>query len=225
MSGPIVIKVGGSLLDWPPIGQRLGPYLETRRAERPIVIVGGGRSADVIRELDRIHGLGDAHSHDLAVRALDLTAYLLAALVPSLEVVDRAVALSAVWSAGRFPLLAPKRFLDVDDRENPLERSWDVTTDSIAARVAERLRATELILLKSAPTPPGIDRCQAAALGLLDRAFPGVSRPLDRVLALNFRDSEAVPVPLPRCLDATDGSRGESGDACPKTSQADGEEP
>lgn len=225
MSGPIVLKVGGSLLDWPPIGQRLGAYLETRRADRPVVIVGGGRSADVVRELDRVHGLGDTRAHDLALRALDLTAHLLAALVPSLEVVDRASAFAAVWSAGRFPLLAPRRFLDVEDGEDPLERSWDVTTDSIAARVAERLRATELVLLKSAATPPGIDRCQAAALGLVDRAFPDVSKSLDRVLALSFRDSEAVAVPLPRCLDGTDGSWGEFGDECAKSSQADGDEP
>lgn len=204
MNGPVVIKVGGSLLDWPPLGRRLGAYLESRRAERPLVIVGGGPSADVVRALDRVHGLGEVTAHHLALRALDLTAHLLAALVPGLDVVDRASALELVWNSGRVPVLAPRRFLDFEDRADPLERSWDVTTDSVAARVAERLGAAELVLLKSEQAPPGIDRERAADRGLVDRAFPRVSKALERVSYLNFRDSTAVAVPLPRRLDGGD---------------------
>ena len=198
---PVVIKVGGSLLDWPGLPGRLAAYLDARSAERPLVIVGGGRTADVVRDLDRAHALGEERSHRLALRALDLTAHLLAALVPGLDVVDRLDALEAVWRGGRNPVLAPRKFLDDVDgcSLDPLEASWDVTSDSIAARVANYLGATELALLKSARLPPGTDRASATWLGLVDPAFSRVAHRLERVTYLNFRDPEgAVARLLPR---------------------------
>jgi 5-(aminomethyl)-3-furanmethanol phosphate kinase len=193
VTGATVVKIGGSLLDWPPLPDRLASYLRGRRDDRLIVIVGGGRVADVVRGLDRVHGLGDVRAHRLALRALDLTAHLLAALVPGCEVVDRLDALAGPWERGRIPVLAPRRFLDEDDAASPdpLRASWDVTTDSIAARVAVHMAAEELALLKSAPLPPGADRRDAARLGLVDPAFPDESRRIGRVTYLNLRDPTA----------------------------------
>jgi aspartokinase-like uncharacterized kinase len=187
---PVVIKVGGSLLDWPGLPGRLSAYLEGRRADRPVLIVGGGRAADVVRDLDRIHGLGEGRSHDLALRALDLTAHLLAALLPMLVVVDDPSLFEARWDARRVPLLAPRRFLETADATSadPLPHSWHVTTDSIAARVAVLLDARELVLLKSVAFPAGTTRAEAARLGLVDPAFPDVARPLSSVVSLNLRD-------------------------------------
>lgn len=213
MSGPLVIKVGGSLLDWPPLPIRLGAYLRSRQAERPVVIVGGGRAADLVRELDTTHGLGDIVSHDLALRALDLTAHVLAALVPGLDVVEDVKAFADVWRSGRIPLLAPRRFLDEDDRRaaDPLPKSWDVTTDSIAARVAVRLAAGELVLLKSTSLPPGCDRHEAARRGLVDLTFPELSKTVECVTYVNLRHSETIAVPLPPRLDGPDVPAAESG--------------
>jgi 5-(aminomethyl)-3-furanmethanol phosphate kinase len=187
---PIVVKVGGSLLDWPELPGRLGAYLAERRGEVAALVVGGGRAADLIRDLDRAHGLGEERSHDLALRALELTAHVLAALLPGLAVVSDLPSLGAVRSAGGMPVLAPRAFLEREEREanTPLPHRWAVTSDSIAARVAERLGAAELALLKSASPPPGIDRDGAARLGLVDPYFPEASRPLRRVTFLNLRD-------------------------------------
>jgi aspartokinase-like uncharacterized kinase len=194
--GATVVKVGGSLLDWPLLPDRLGSYLLGRRDDRLVVIVGGGRVADVVRGLDRVHDLGDERAHRLALHALDLTATILATLVPRCEVVDRLDALAGAWQQGRIPVLAPRRFLDEVDAASPdpLRTSWDVTTDSIAARVAVHLAAVELALLKSAPLPPGADRRDAARLGLVDPAFPDESQPIGRVTYLNLRDPAARPM-------------------------------
>ncbi len=93
-----VIKVGGSLLDWPELPGRLTAFLDGRRtskpAERSALIAGGGPAADLIRTLDRIHGLGDQTAHLLALHALDLTAILLAAILPGSSAVDRIEALA-----------------------------------------------------------------------------------------------------------------------------------
>jgi aspartokinase-like uncharacterized kinase len=188
--GPVVVKVGGSLLDWPELGERLSAYLEARRGERPLVIVGGGAAADCVRSLDRVHHLGDERAHHLALRALDLTAFALAAIVPSLRVVNRLDEAGSAWATGHVPVLAPRLFLDGDENvsDEPLEHSWAVTSDSIAARVAVCLNAAELALLKSAPLPPDTDRARAAELGLVDLMFPQVSRALRLVTYQNFRE-------------------------------------
>jgi aspartokinase-like uncharacterized kinase len=194
-----VVKVGGSLLDWPPFPDRLAAYCATRRDDRVVVIVGGGKAADLVRELDRVHGLGDDRAHRLALHALDLTARIVAAIVPNSEIIDQpeTLALALAWQRGRVPVLVPRTFLDLITTD-PLRASWDVTTDSIAARIAVHLNAIELALLKSTPVPPGTDRAAAARLGLVDPAFPAVSAPIERVTYLNFRDPQAAPETLAR---------------------------
>lgn len=192
------MKVGGSLLDWPALPDRLRAYLDDRRGARLVLLAGGGPAADVIRDLDRIHALGDERAHHLALHALDLSAAVLAALVPGLEVVRFVASFGLVWAGGRTPVLAPRRFLEEDDRTSagPLAHTWDVTSDAIAARLADRLGASELALLKSAPLPPGTGRDAAARLGLVDPTFPGAAQRLGRVTYLDLRRPDAAAIAL-----------------------------
>ena len=67
--------------------------------------------------------------------------------------------------------------------------SWDVTSDSIAARIAAGLHASRLVLLKSASLPPGADRAEAARLGLVDPVFPSVARELKIVEYVCLREA------------------------------------
>ncbi len=195
MTGPVVIKVGGSLLGWPELPKRLGTFLEQRADARQVLIVGGGPVADIIRAVDRTHALGEEHAHWLAIRGLDLTAHVLAALVPRLEVVETTAQLAGCSARNHHPVLAPRRFLEEDDaRPDPLPHRWEVTSDSIGARLAGRLGASELVLLKSAPLPPGADLLAAARLGLVDPLFPEISAGLERVLYVNLREAASACV-------------------------------
>ena len=125
---------------------------------------------------------GRPEAHRLAIMSLDLTAELLAALLPGFAVVHRPEDLWACRNLGQVPILAPRRFLDeVDDRgPDPLAASWDVTSDSIAARIAVLLGARRLILLKSVGLSADIDRGEAARLGLVDAMFPQIASELWR---------------------------------------------
>lgn len=186
-----MVKVGGSLLDWPSLPGRLTDYLASRQGDRLVLVVGGGRFADALRDLDATHSLGEARSHALALRVLDLSAWVIVDLVPGLVVVDGVDALESAWSGGLVPVLAPRRFLDADDRSGvPLPHAWSTTTDAIAARLAQRIGAGELALLKSAPLPPGTDREQAARLGLVDLEFPPASAELPVVAYVWLRDPD-----------------------------------
>ncbi|WP_435016512.1 uridylate kinase [Tundrisphaera sp. TA3] len=187
----VVIKVGGSLLDWPGLPARLAAEVAGREA---VLLAGGGRFADALRDLDRVHGLGERRSHALALRVLDLTAKILADLVPGSEVVDDPDAISDARRRGRVPVLAPRRFLDADDaRPDALPHAWTTTTDAIAARVAVRLGADELVLLKSAGLQDGVGLEDAARLGLVDPEFPRAADGLPLIRLVNARDPGGTP--------------------------------
>jgi aspartokinase-like uncharacterized kinase len=202
-SSVTVIKVGGSLFDWPDLPRRLSEMIDARQAadheERLVLIAGGGPAADVVRALDRIHGLGDIRAHRLALHAMDLTAMILAELLPGTVPVQSLDTLRAVWSTGSIPVLAPRLVLDEVERsgQESLPASWDVTSDTIAAWMASHIDAGRLILLKSAPLPPGTNRVEAARLGLIDPMLPIVAGALARVEYLNLRERACQPRLLP----------------------------
>ncbi|WP_152050223.1 amino acid kinase family protein [Tautonia marina] len=195
----LVAKVGGSLLNWSGLPDALTAFLDRKRARRLVLVVGGGETVDVIRSLDQTHSLGERASHHLALRAMDLTSHCLAAIVPGLVVVETIAELPPLWNGHLVPVFAPRRFLDQEDQSvsDPLPHSWSVTSDSIAARLADRLGADSLVLLKSTDAPASIDRSEAASLGLVDPSFPAVSLPIPRVSILNLRDARLQETELP----------------------------
>ena len=198
-----VVKVGGSLIDWPEFPRRMAAFLQTLEATESrgsiILIAGGGPAADLIRVLDELHGLGDETAHRLALLAMELSAHILAALLPRAVAVRDLNGLRSVWSIGSLPILAPSLICDEIESsgEDVLPMNWNTTSDSIAARIAVHMAADRLIMLKSAPLPAATVRLEAARLGLVDPMFPVVSRPLARVEYVNLREDAAAPQLLP----------------------------
>ena len=83
-----VVKVGGSLYDLPDLGPRLQRWLNHVPANDVLIVPGGGPAADVIRDLDRIHHLGEENAHWLALEALRLNAHFIARLLPPADFID-----------------------------------------------------------------------------------------------------------------------------------------
>lgn len=195
--GLTVIKVGGSLFDLDDLEGRLRAVL-AEHGPRVLMIAGGGKVVDVVRELDQRHRLGDQTAHDLALWGLDFTAILLCAFLPECALMWRPLELELNWAGGRVPVLKPAVFLDAFDRQrsDALPASWRITSDSIAARVAVILAADHLVLLKSAPAPVGSSRAAAARLGLVDPCFPEIARTIQRVSYINLRDPLFASIPL-----------------------------
>jgi aspartokinase-like uncharacterized kinase len=199
MPSVTVLKVGGSLFDWRELPRRFAEIIEHRRSvnrtERCVLIAGGGPAAELIRALDKVHHLGESTAHQLALHAMDLTAVILTELLPGTIAVQSLDALTVCWSAGKIPVLAPRLVLAEIDRseDEPLPESWDVTSDSIAARLAVHLAADCVVLLKSADISAVETRAEASRAGFIDPMFPIVARPLSRVEYINLRELEAEP--------------------------------
>jgi aspartokinase-like uncharacterized kinase len=187
-----VVKVGGSLLDFELLPAAIREYLAATAPAQTVMLAGGGELCDVIRRHDRCHGLGEEASHTLCVQLLDVSAAMLSRLLPESPFLADWEALKQRLELGEpSPLVfGPSSFLrDVEPHlpGRPLPGNWSTTTDSIAARLAESLDA-ELVLLKSAPPPPG-SLGELSAAGYLDAGFPRAARPLRRVTLVNLRNS------------------------------------
>jgi aspartokinase-like uncharacterized kinase len=138
-----VLKLGGSLCRRAASLKRLVTALAALSRRRTLVVVpGGGAFADAVRRADRRFALGASSSHRMAILAMDQTAYLVCDLSRRTAMVRAAREIQA----GRLNVLAPSAWML---REDALPHCWDVTSDSIAAWVAWKLRARRLVLLKS----------------------------------------------------------------------------
>jgi aspartokinase-like uncharacterized kinase len=185
-----VVKVGGSLLDWPELGPRLRAWLASC-AGQMVLVPGGGPTTDVIRALDQQHGLGEERAHWLALRALTLNAHFLAVLLPATEVVADRAGTDAAWQAGRTPILDAHTFLLSDEgRPGALAHTWATGSDVIAVRAAALLGARRLVLLKSAAVPKAVDWEELGRRGLVDPGFAPMLQTIPglEVVVVNLRD-------------------------------------
>ena len=198
-----LVKVGGSLLDWPELPAQLDRFLEQRRVSAPetldVLLCGGGPFVDSVRRLDRVHHLGDYMAHRLAIQAMDLASAVLLCMLHGAMGVESVESLHGEWPADDIPILIPSVILQEleEIQASPLPQSWDVTSDTIAAWIAGQLKAESLVLLKSASLPPNPTRDVAARLKLVDPFFPLISSGVAQVEYLNLRDPSATAQILP----------------------------
>lgn len=169
-----LLKIGGSLLRHPGLADRLRELLAARPEIRPLLIVGGGAAADIVREWHRTQQLSDEQAHQLAIAAMQLNEALLQELLPELRLVRSAAQLDAALRAGVPPLACMSCLIKWGESRGwpPVPRSWDVTSDSLAAWLATGLQATELVLAKSCPAPQPATLATAVERGLVDPYFP-----------------------------------------------------
>lgn len=139
-----VLKVGGSLAEDSASLRKLCRKLgELAEVHRIVVVPGGGRFADIVRELDKTFGLSDTVAHKMAILAIDEYGLFLSDVTPNSFVSD---ALDEVedYKKGILPIFLPSQVMFSRD---PLEHSWDVTSDSISAYIASVLHAEKLVLV------------------------------------------------------------------------------
>jgi aspartokinase-like uncharacterized kinase len=140
-----VIKIGGSLAEDPERLRALCTKLSEFAKKYAIIVVpGGGRFADVVRDFDQRFTLSSGISHRMAILGMDQFGLLLSQIIPNscaTYLLNDAKQLSEIRVV---PIFLPSRLMF---QEDPLENSWNVTSDSIAAYVASRLHAAKVLLV------------------------------------------------------------------------------
>jgi aspartokinase-like uncharacterized kinase len=139
-----VLKVGGSLAEDPASLTRLCQQLSVlAKAHRIAIVPGGGEFADTVRKFDKTYSLSDTVAHKMAVLAMDQYGFLLSDITPK-AYISRSLEEVSNSATGTLPILLPSQLMF---REEPLEHSWDVTSDTIAAYIACLLHAEKLVLV------------------------------------------------------------------------------
>ncbi|MFH1553723.1 MAG: aspartate kinase [Pseudomonadota bacterium] len=197
-----VVKLGGSL-------ERCGDIrsLACRLAAGSgvVIVPGGGRFADAVRTAQDPLGLSDRACHAMAILAMEQMAHALADCAPALapcrtlDDFEAASGRAALW----FPATLLLGAADISE-------SWDVTSDSLACRLATRLGAPRLTLVKAPGAPVrdsegGDNPAHWSARGLVDRAFPAFAarfRGIIRLVAADDTPALDQLFPSPRTASA-----------------------
>ncbi len=188
-----VIKLGGSLLDWPLWPQRFEAWLAQQSAAQNLVLPGGGALADAVREIDALYSIPPVAAHWLCIRAMSIHARQLATRWPMARLCSSVRALDEAPPAAGLVILDPWPILRDEEpcfSGRPLPASWDVTSDSIAARLAEMAMAAELVLMKSATMQEGESPAELSLRGYVDAYFPQAAGSLGQIRCVNLRDRE-----------------------------------
>lgn len=163
-----VVKLGGSLCDTPELGFWLQRLTSTGTG-RVVIVPGGGPFADQVRHQQAHWGFNDATAHDMALHAMDQYGLMLCGLQSGLRSVRSLAELDEVLLHKQVAVWLPTMMLLGN---SVLPASWDVTSDSIAAWLAQQIGAQHLLLIKRHSSLLGgasLDELQAA--GIVDRVF------------------------------------------------------
>lgn len=180
-----VLKLGGSLFAKPDLVAAVSAWLASQPPAQNLVIVGGGGAVDAMRELAQRFRLDEPAMHWRCIQLLRATYEVASELFPTwrpvaanseFETLAAAPPQPGVWLLRVDCFYSPATHVD-----SGLPEGWGTTTDSLAAYLARRTRADELVLLKSCPLPPGAAVDRLAAAGIVDAAFETALPPDSRL--------------------------------------------
>lgn len=167
---PLVVKVGGSLAE---TGRLKGVLAILSAATRPVVIVpGGGAFADKVRDLQNAIRFDDASAHRLAMLGMHQMAEVYFTMNERLAPADSLDGIARVLAVGLVPVWLPLQMCQ-GDRDIPSD--WTITSDGLAARLAERMGGAPLVLLKSLSVAGTESAAELARDGVIDAAFPDIA--------------------------------------------------
>lgn len=167
-----VVKIGGSM-SRDPLLQTWLRELNELGGGRVVIVPGGGGFADQVREHQAIWRFDDLAAHNMAVLAMAQHALMMQGLCRRLVVAATESQIRHALHEGRTAVWAPFGLMR---QEADTLTSWDVTSDSLAAWLANRLNAERLMVVKSCEVDFACDVAQYAEKGVVDKRFSEVIR-------------------------------------------------
>ncbi|MEH7876388.1 aspartate kinase [Rhizobium laguerreae] len=144
----IIVKFGGSLMRDIATCKKAIAQLEelASKGHRILIVPGGGIPDKAIEAIDAKHPLEPFTAHHACALAQDQTGYLLADRAFSTKLVACSAfsECKALVQQGMIPVLLPSRVLFTMD---PVEWSWEITSDAVAAWIAWVTLTPRLVIL------------------------------------------------------------------------------
>lgn len=168
-----IVKIGGSLST----AETLPLWLDALNCYfrgQAVIVPGGGPFAELVHESQSFWKYGDADAHQMALLAMAQYGIMLTGLQPGLVPAASLADIHAALHRSAVPVWLPLTLVGEDPT---IEQCWGVTSDSLAAWLAQRLGATRLILVKSITVgKPAVSVDELALNGIVDEAFPDYFR-------------------------------------------------
>lgn len=159
-----VVKLGGSLLESGKLFACLKHIIPQN--QKTVVVCGGGVFADTVRNAQKKWHFDDVAAHEMAILAMQQTAILCQNLQSEFALMSKVSTFKnhplAIWS----PDLAELNKAEI-------KPSWNVTSDSLAAWLAKKLKADELIIVKSCEVDSTLTLAELTEKFIIDSAFSG----------------------------------------------------
>jgi 5-(aminomethyl)-3-furanmethanol phosphate kinase len=164
---PTVVKLGGSLAQTSALAHWLAALAT---CNRPLVIVpGGGVFADAVRSLQSQLSFDDVTAHHMALIAMQQYGLALLSMSDRLVFAETREAIFAALRAGKVACWNPLPMSLADE----IPKTWEMTSDSLAAWLAGKLEADNLLIVKSRDLPDdAITAAHLAKAGVVDPLFP-----------------------------------------------------
>ena len=168
-----VVKLGGSLAYARELPRWLSALAEESGGGR-LSYRGAGRSPTRCAMPNPSGSFRMKAAHAMAVLAMEQYGLMMSGIEPRLTPVRDRAQIENALASGRVALWLP---CDMMRGHDGIPRCWGVTSDSLAAWLAQTLAARHLLLVKSVPPPPG-DRVVSDLVreGIVDAALPGFIR-------------------------------------------------
>ena len=139
-----IVKLGGSLMDSNELTQWLAVIRDYAVNSTVLVVPGGGRFTELVRDVDARYQLQALNAHRMALLGMAQFGYFLLDRMPD------CIATTTIHRNQIPRQTAPVVWLpDTLMHSDALEWSWDVSSDTIALWLSRHLNAERLCLIKS----------------------------------------------------------------------------
>jgi aspartokinase-like uncharacterized kinase len=140
-----IIKIGGSLAKTPKILKKLCKKIEEISKDHKLCIVpGGSKFADIVRHIDLEYNLTVESAHKMAILGMDQYGFMLNDLISNSKQFRELKKYKRILEQKQTPIFLPAQHMFIND---PLENSWNITSDSIAIYVSKKLEINNVIII------------------------------------------------------------------------------
>ncbi len=163
-----IIKLGGSLTQAKTLLKCLDTIDKNYDTQKTVIVPGGGAFADQVRT-EQSHWLfDDSTAHKMAILAMQQMALLIHGLKSHWPMAESTSRITEQLNTHNVSIWSP----DIKELQlHHIAESWDITSDSLAAWLANKLCAERLTLVKSTPIDQNLNLQELSQVGVIDKSF------------------------------------------------------